>query len=121
MNAMNQYDPYAIFKQQPSYDQGMTDLSGIQAPMQNTSAQQNMMQQNTSGMGQLANQAGQSAGGTNPMQAMANALRAGGKQQAGTGQMYDDFGRIVSDPTYGNISASSIMKNPSFNPYENPL
>jgi hypothetical protein len=121
MNTMNQYDPYAIFQQQPSYDQGMTDLSGIQSPVQNTSAQQRMMQQNTSGMGQLAGQAMGQSGGSNPMQAMANALRAGAKPQAGTGQMYDDFGRVVTDPTYGNMSASSVMKNPSFNPYENPI
>lgn len=121
MNTMNQYDPYAIFQQQPSYEQGMTDLSGIQPTMQNTAGQQRLMQQNTSGMGQLAGQALGQTGGTNPMQAMANALRAGGKQQAGTGQMYDEFGRVVTDPTYGNINASSVMKNPSFNPYENPI
>lgn len=119
MNTMNQYDPYAIF--QPSPEQGMTDLSGIQPTIQNTSAQQRLMQQNNAGMSQLANTAGQAGGGTNPMQAMANALRAGGKQQAGTGQMYDEFGRVVTDPTYGNISASSVMKNPDFNPYENPI
>lgn len=120
MMTPNQYDPYAIFQQQPSYDQQLTDLSGIQAPVQNTSAQQNRMQQNMSGMGQMAGQALGQSGGGNPLQAMANALRAGGKQQAGTGQMYDEFGRVVTDPTYGNINASSVMKNP-INPYENPI
>ena len=115
------YNQSPYFQQQPNYDQSVTDLSGINPVMQNLSSQQKLMQQNSSGMSQLANQALGQSSGSNPMQAMAQALRAGIKPQAGTGQMYDDFGRIVTDPTYGNIGANSAMKNPSFNPYENPI
>ena len=107
--------------QMPEYDQKLIDLSGIAPVTQNTGSQQKLMQQNSSGMSQLANQALGQSGGSNPLQAMAQALRAGIKPKAGTGQMYDDYGRIVTDPTYGNISASNVMKNPSFNPYENPI
>jgi hypothetical protein len=115
---MNDY-----FQQVPDYEQKLTDISGIPAIVQNTNAQQKLMQQNASGMGQLSNQALGQAGGTNPLQAMAQALRAGtvAKPQAGGGQMYDSFGRVVTDPTYGNIYASSYMKNANVNPYENPI
>ena len=34
---------------------------------------------------------------------------------------YQAQGKIVPDPTYGNLSASSVMQNPTFNPYENPV
>jgi hypothetical protein len=59
----------------------MTDLTGGQSPMvQNTSAQQQMYQQNMSNMGNLANQALDTKG-TQMVQfdnkAMADALRAG--------------------------------------------
>ena len=113
---MNNY-----FQQVPDYEQKLTDISGIAPVLQNATAQQRLMQQNASGMGQLANQALGQTGGTSPMQAMAQALRAGIKPEAGAGQMYDDFGRVVTDPTYGNIYASSYMKNANVNPYENPI
>jgi hypothetical protein len=109
------------YMQMPDYNQKFTDLSGVAPVIQNTGVQQKLMQQNANGMGQLANQAMGQSSGSGPLQAMAQALRAGIKPQAGAGQMYDDFGRVMTDPTYGNLGASSVMKNPSFNPYENPI
>jgi len=115
---MNNY-----YQQMPDYEEKLIDISGIPAMVQNTAGQQKLMQQNSNAMGQLSNQALGQAGGTNPMQAMAQALRAGAgtKPKAGGGQMYDDFGRVMVDPTYGNINASSYMKNANVNPYENPI
>lgn len=70
---------------------------------------------------QEVNQAGQQQGsgmtGLNPL-ALALMLR---KKKPKTGEMVDAEGNIVKDPTYGNISQSSVMKNLDFNPYENPI
>lgn len=44
-----------------------------------------------------------------------------GLSTPGTGQMYDPItGNVVNDPTYGDISQSSVIQNPT-NPYENPI
>ena len=96
----------------------MMDLAGQNTDMQNISGQQGLQQQNMSAMGNLANQAlGQQ--NQNPMQSMADALRAQQKPGLAVGQMRDAQGNIVPDPTYG--TGGSVMANPAFNPYENPV
>jgi hypothetical protein len=86
----------------------MMDLAGQNPGMQNIGAQQGLQQQNMGAMNTLAQQAltNQSA---NPMQSMANALRAQQKPGLAVGQMRDNQGNIVPDPTYGNNSAYSNM------------
>ncbi len=75
MNSFNQYDPYAMFKQQGQ----MMDVGGSQGPvMQNLGGQQSMQQQNMSNMGMLANQALDTKGTQQVKfdnKAMADALR----------------------------------------------
>jgi hypothetical protein len=39
----------------------------------------------------------------------------------GTGTIVNDQGQVVTDPTYGNTGTSSVMQNPDYNPYENPI
>jgi hypothetical protein len=39
----------------------------------------------------------------------------------GTGTIVNESGQVVPDPTYGNTSSSSVMQNPDYNPYENPI
>lgn len=89
----------------------MTDLTGGQNPMvQNTSAQQQMYQQNMSNMGNLANQALDTKG-TQMAQfdnkAMADALRAGQKPQqpapvTDNSQMSPDAYQEYMKQYYGN-------------------
>lgn len=94
----------------------MLNLSGQNPGMQDIGAQQGLQQQNMGAMRNLTNQAlGQQ--GQNPMQSMANALRA--QPKPGLGQMKDAYGNIIPDPTYG--TGGSVMANPGFNPYENPV
>jgi hypothetical protein len=94
----------------------MLELGGQNPGMQNIGAQQGLQQQNMSALGTLANQAltGQPK---NPLQSMADALR--NQKKPGVGQMVDAQGNIVPDPTYG--TGGSVMANPNFNPYENPV
>jgi len=40
---------------------------------------------------------------------------------AGAGQIMGQDGNIYNDPTYGNTDQSSVMQNPDYNPYENPI
>ena len=98
----------------------MLDLSGGAPTMQDISGQRGMYQQNINGMKALSQQA-LSDKPTSPMQSLADALRAQQKPGLGLGQIRDNQGNIVPDPTYGNISASSVMQNPIYNPYENPI
>ena len=94
----------------------MLDISGQNPGMQNIGAQQSLQNQNMSAMGSLAQQA-LTDKPANPMQAMANALR--NAKQPGVGQMIDQNGNFVPDPTYG--TGGSVMANQNFNPYENPV
>jgi hypothetical protein len=96
----------------------MMDVSGQAPTMQNISGQNNLYQQNMAGMKALGQQA-LSSKQASPLQSMANALRAQQKPGAGLGQMVDATGKVVPDPTYGN--GGSVMANPLFNPYENPV
>jgi hypothetical protein len=86
----------------------MTDLGGGNTPMQNTSAQQTMYQQNMSNMGNLANQALDTKG-TQMVQfdnkAMADALRAGQQQPApvtDNSTMSPDAYQEMMQKYYGN-------------------
>ncbi len=86
----------------------MADLGGTSMPMQNTSAQQTMQQQNMSNMGSLANQALDTKG-TQITQfdnkAMADALRAGQTQPApvtDNSQMSPDAFQEYMKQYYGN-------------------
>lgn len=94
------------------------DLSGIAPAMQDISSQRNLYQQNMNAMKVLGQQA-LSDKQPSPLQSLADALRA--QQKPGLGQMVDAKGNIVPDPTYGNLNSSSVMQNPTFNPYENPI
>lgn len=95
----------------------MIDLTGNGPAMQDISSQRNLYQQNLNAMNNLSQQAlGKQA---SPLQSLANALRA--QKKPGLGEMLDSNGKIIADPTYGNINASSVMQNPTFNPYENPV
>jgi len=82
------------------------------------SSQRGLYQQNINGMKAL----GQQALGDkqiSPLQSLADALRKNTPNQPGLGQMVDEKGNIVPDPTYGN--GGSVMQNPTYNPYENPI
>ena len=96
----------------------MMDVSGQAPTMQNIGGQNSLYQQNIASMKALGQQA---LGGktSSPLQSLANALRA--QQKPGLGQMLDEKGNVVYDPTYGNTNQSSVMQNPTFNPYENPV
>jgi hypothetical protein len=98
----------------------MLDVSGGTPTMQDISGQRNLYQQNINTMKTLGQQAlgGQQA---SPLQSLADALRAQQKPGLGVGQIRDNQGNIVPDPTYGNVSGSSVMQNPTYNPYENPI
>jgi hypothetical protein len=75
----------------------MIDLSGQAPTMQDISGQKGLYQQNVSGMNNLGQQAlGKKP---NPLQSMADALRA--QKKPGLGQMVDAQGNILVDPTYG--------------------
>jgi type VI protein secretion system component VasK len=96
----------------------MMDLSGQAPSMQNIGGQRDLYNQNMTAIKTLGQQAlsGKTA---SPLQSLADALRA--QQKPGLGQMLDDKGNIVYDPKYGNINQSSVMQNPTYNPYENPI
>lgn len=83
MNTQNQYDPYAIFQQQPEYDKNLTDLSGVNPVMQNLAGQKSMMQNNTSQLGSLAQAAYNTKGEVKPYDpsAMAKLLRTSSDEQ----------------------------------------
>jgi hypothetical protein len=98
----------------------MLDLSGGNPQMQNIGGQRNLYNQNMASMNSLGQQA-LSGNQSSPMQSLADALRAQQKPGLGVGQMRDNQGNIVPDPTYGNVSGSSVMQNPTYNPYENPI
>lgn len=97
------------------------DLSGYAPTMQDDSKQKAMQAAALAQQLQQVQEAGQSHGnqlaGLSPL-AMAAMLR---KKKPGTGEMIDENGNIVKDPTYGDISQSSVMQNLNFNPYENPI
>lgn len=100
---------------------GQQDLSGYAPMMQDDSKQRAMQAAALAQQLQQVSDAGQQHGnglsGLNPL-AMAMMLR---KKKPGTGEMLDAEGNIIKDPTYGDISQSSVMKNLDFNPYENPI
>ena len=98
----------------------MMDLSGQASPIQDISGQRGLYQQNMNSMKSLGQQALTGKQGS-PLQSLADALRAQQKPGLGVGQMRDNQGNIVPDPTYGNVSGSSVMQNPTYNPYENPI
>lgn len=97
------------------------DLSGYAPTMQDDSKQKAMQAAALAQQLQQIQDASQSHGnqlsGLTPL-ALAAMLR---KKKPGTGEIIDANGNIVKDPTYGDISQSSVMQNPSFNPYENPI
>jgi hypothetical protein len=96
----------------------MMDLSGQNPGMQNIGAQQGLQQQNMGAMNKLSNQASQQ--GQNPLQSLANALR--GQQGPALGQIRDNQGNIVPDPTYGNGNAyNNMMPGESANMQQNGL
>jgi hypothetical protein len=96
----------------------MMDANGQAPVMQDISGQKSLYQQNMGGMKALSNQAlGQP--NASPLQSMADALRKYQTAQPGLGQMRDIRGNVVPDPTYG--TGGSVMANPGFNPYENPV
>lgn len=86
----------------------MMDLAGQNNGMQNTGAQQGLQQQNMSGMGTLAQQA-LSNKQSNPLQSMADALRVNANKKPGLGQMVDQNGNVVPDPSYGVGSTYNNM------------
>ena len=88
--------------------------------MQNIGGQQNLYQQNLNAIKTLGQQALGNAQGS-PLQSLADALRAQQKPGLALGQIRDNQGNIVPDPTYGNLSGNSIMQNLAYNPYENPI
>jgi type VI protein secretion system component VasK len=96
----------------------MMDLNGQTPTMQNIGNQRDLYNQNMAGMKALSEQA-LSGKQTSPLQSLADALRA--QQKPGLGQMLNEKGNIVNDPTYGNLNQSSVMQNPTNNPYENPV
>jgi len=96
----------------------MLDVSGQNPGMQDISGQRGLYQQNMNGMKALGQQA-LTGKQNSPLQSLADALRA--QQKPGLGQMLDEKGNIVYDPTYGNLNQSSVMQNPTNNPYENPV
>ena len=98
----------------------MMDLSGQGPTMQNIGGQRDLYTQNMGSMKALGQQALSGKQGS-PLQSLADALRAQQKPGLGLGQMRDAQGNIVPDPTYGNINGSSVMQNPTYNPYENPI
>jgi hypothetical protein len=94
----------------------MLNVSGQNPTMQDIGGQKGLYQQNMAGMKALGQQA-LSEKQTSPLQSMADALRA--QKKPGLGQIVDAQGNIVPDPSYG--SGGSVMSNPLFNPYENPV
>lgn len=98
----------------------MLDLSGQAPAMQNISNQRDLYNQNMSAMKSLGKQSLVNNQGS-PLQSLADALRAQQKPGLQLGQMRDNQGNIVPDPTYGNMGASSVMQNLAYNPYENPI
>lgn len=85
------------------------DVSGLQPVYQNMAAQQQFQNQMLQQGGQLAQQAGQTAGaGIDPYK-MAAALRKDKGPQVGVGQMLDANGNVVPDPTYGAGNAYNNM------------
>lgn len=98
----------------------MLETSGLAPQMQNISGQQGLYQQNMNSMKALGQQSLNDKAAS-PLQSLADALRAQQSPGLALGQMRDNLGKIVPDPTYGNISGSSVMQNPTNNPYENPI
>jgi hypothetical protein len=84
----------------------MMDVSGQAPQMQNIGSQRDLYNQNMTGMKALGQQA-LSGKTTSPLQSLADALRA--QKKPGLGQMMDDKGNIVPDPTYGVGNAYSTM------------
>jgi hypothetical protein len=96
----------------------MMDLSGQAPAMQNIGGQRDSYNQNMTAMKALNQQALSGKQGS-PLQSLADALRA--QKKPGLGQTVDAQGNVVPDPTYGNVNGSSVMQNPTYNPYENPI
>jgi hypothetical protein len=94
----------------------MLDVSGQNPTMQDIGGQKGLYNQNMNAMKTIGQQALGNTKGS-PLQSLADALRA--QKTPGLGQMVDAKGNIVPDPSYG--SGGSVMANPTFNPYENPV
>jgi hypothetical protein len=95
-------NPYIQPFQQPQ------DMSGLNPVYQNMAAQQQFENQAAQQGQQLTQQAGQTAQQSNPM-ALAAALRQNKTPQPQTGQMWDNNGNIINDPTYGAGTAYNNM------------
>ena len=77
------------------------DLSGQTSPMQDISGQRGLYQQNMNAIKSLGQQA-LAGRQISPLQSLADALRT--RQQMpnlALGQMRDNMGNVVPDPTYG--------------------
>lgn len=99
----------------------MLDLSGQGPTMQDISGQKNLYQQTVNSMKSLGQQA---LGGTqaSPLQSLADALRAQQKPGLGVGQMRDNQGNVVPDPTYGaNNSYNKMTAGEVANMQENGI
>jgi hypothetical protein len=86
----------------------MLNLSGTNTGMQNIGSQQSLQQQNMAGMKALGQDA-LTDKTSSPLQSLADALRAQQKPGLQVGQMRDNQGNIVPDPTYGVGNAYSNM------------
>jgi len=77
----------------------MMDLNGQAPTMQNIGGQRDLYNQNMTAMKSIGQQA-LSGNQSSPLQSLADALRAQQKPGLALGQIRDNKGNIVPDPTY---------------------